>query len=305
MKYLSKIYVLLFLSVAFSGCDLFRQHSHEGVVAELNGHTLTEQDLRPLTVGLSSEDSLQVASDYIRQWAINILQYDKAMGRVDDRIEAMVNDYRRSLYIYAYEQALIARRMPKEVEDSVLLQFYKEHQNQFVLRESILRGILLVIPEKSPKQANLRKLLANPTEDNLEKIEKYAYQYSAGYELFTSQWRTTNEILLRLPVERDILQKDLRSRSLIEVKDSAMIYLLQVTDKHLAGDYMPFDYAADEIKQIVLTERQTDFLRAQREKLYGDAIRHKKLKLYNVQDEKKNGASAVADKLFGNGGQRD
>ncbi|MBO7502692.1 MAG: hypothetical protein J6T32_05670 [Paludibacteraceae bacterium] len=286
MKYLSEIYVLLLLLFALPGCDSFRQHSHEGVVAELNGHTLTEQDLLPLTVGLSTEDSLQVVSDYIRSWAINILQYDQVMGRVDDRIEAMVSDYRQSLYIYAYEQALIARKMPKEVEDSVLLQFYNAHQNQFVLRESILRGILLVIPEKSPKQANLRKLLANPTEDNLEKIEKYAYQYSAGYELFTSQWRTANEILLRLPVERDILQKDLRSRSLIEVKDSTMIYLLQVTDKHLAGDYMPFDYAADEIKQIVLTERQADFLRAQREKLYGDALRHKKLKLYNVQNEK-------------------
>lgn len=268
-----------------NSCDYILHKHQVGIVAELNGNTLNESDLYPLTAGLSKEDSAMVAEQYIRQWAINILRYEKALGGRDDELEAMVEDYRRSLYLYEYEQNRVKKKMPKNIADSTIKSFYEEHKDQFILRESIVKGILLVIPQKSPKQDKLKKLLANPTQDNLEKIEKYAYQYSSGYELFVDNWRTTNEIILRLPLEKDILQSELKQRALIEVNDENNLYLLQVTDKHLVGDYQPLDYAKEEIKQIILSQRQVDFLKEEREKLYEEALRYKKLRIYGLEEK--------------------
>lgn len=286
MKVVVKISLLTLLSVSLAGCDYVRHRQAEGVVAELNGHSLTVADLDAITQGLPSADSARVADQYIRQWAVNLLQYDKASSYRDEQIEAMVDDYRRSLYMHLYQQKLITRHMSQDVSDSVIADFYNTHQEQFRLQEGILKGILLVLPQKSPKLEHLKKLLANPTDKNLEKIEKYAYQYSSGYELFTDRWMNFNQILLRLPLEQDMLQQELRRTSLIEVHDSTMLYLVQVTDKHFRGDYMPLDYAADDIRKIVLTERQVHFLQQQRDDLYEDAIKYRKLKLYRANHDK-------------------
>lgn len=272
--------LVLGIATCLTGCDRIRQRQQAGAAVELNGQVLYKEDLRQLTVGLDSVDSARVAEQFIRQWAVNILQYEKATGNRSAEIEAKVEDYRRSLYLYEYEQHLVARHMPKEVADSVVEQFYEQHKEQFRLNETILRGILIVFPNRSPKQDKLRQWLQHPDEENLEHIEKFAYQYATGYELFVNEWKTANQILLRLPIETDILQQKLNRQPLIEVSDSVSTYFLQVTDKRLAGDYMPVDYAKTEIERIVLAQRQVEFLQKERLKLYQDAIRHRKMTIY-------------------------
>ncbi len=265
-------------------CSYVQRRQTRGIIAEIDGQTLSEETLRQMTAGLDSVDSARVAEQTIQQWAIDILQYKKASGNNSKEIEQMVEDYRRSLYLYEYEQRLVARHMPKEVADTLITTFYQAHKENFILNESIMKGILVVFPIGTPKQDKLRQWLANPDEENLEKIEKYTYQYATGYELFLTEWKTANQIILRLPTETDILQQQLHRHSLIEVQDSVSCYWLQVTDKHFAGDYMPQDYAAADIKQIILAQRQVSFLREEREKLYRDAVRFRKIKLYNPTD---------------------
>lgn len=270
-------------AVLLTGCDMFRHKRQSGIAAELNGKTLSSAELWELTSGLEPEDSARVAEQYIRQWATDILQYEKAAGYKSAETEAMVEEYRRSLYMHEYEQRLLSQ-MPQTVHDTLVEQFYEAHKKEFVLTESIVKGILMVFPNGAPKQDKLRKWLGAHDEENMEKIEKYAYQYATGYELFTDDWHTANQILLRLPTSTDILQEQLKKHTLIEVQDSVSTYWLQVTDKHVAGELMPIDMARNEIKKIILTERQKDYLDSRRNALYDDALRSKKLKIYEKND---------------------
>ena len=140
-----------------SGCTLYDKKRNSGLVAEYKGRTLTYAEIDLLTAGMSPEDSLRVAEQYIRQWAIDLLTYDKAKDKPNKSIERLVEDYRHSLYIHEYEQRLIAQRMPQEVEDTIVNLFYKEHRHQLILRETILKGLLLVIPIDAPNMEQLRK----------------------------------------------------------------------------------------------------------------------------------------------------
>ena len=244
---------------------------------ELNGHYVYRSTLDSLTLGMNSEDSLRAAQQFIRQWAQDILLYDEATSHANTQIEMMVEEYRRTLYAQAYEERLVDRRMPKTITDSTVLALYQQMPERFKLDESIMKGMLLVVPSDAP---NIQKLRQWMSAQDLDKIEKYAYQNASGYELFADQWKTTTELIRLIPVERADLETRLRGSNHIEVADSSKIYLLQITDKNMRGEAMPVEYARPQIEKIILNARRVEFMRKERERLYNEAIQTRKIHFY-------------------------
>ena len=258
-------------------CTALEKQQKVGAAVEVNGQYLYRSTLDSLTVGLSSEDSLRMVQQYISQWTKDVLEYDKAKARTKSDLEKLVEEYRRALYVQAYEQQLIERHMPKAVPDSVVMQVYEQMPNRFLLDESIVKGILVVVPKDARDIAKLRGWMAK---EKLDEIEKYAYQNASGYELFADKWLTTTDLLAHIPAERAEMENMLKAKNQVEVTDSLKTYVLQVTEKHLRGEQMPMEYARPEIEKIVLYERQVDFLNKEREKLYNEAIQDQKIKFY-------------------------
>lgn len=274
------IIIILGLSI-LNSCNLFEERRLSGTAAEYNGKTITLKQLQLLTTGLTPEDSTRVAEQYIHQWAIDLIEYDIAKDQTNKTIESLVEDYRRSLYLHEYEERLVAQYMPRIIEDSVIQSFYDMHRNHFILPETIIQGVLLVIPHDAPNMAELRKRIQHPeVEENIEWLEKFAYQYAVGYELFLDDWKNTNAVIVHIPLGVNELNKQLRTKRQIELQDSVNTFILQVTDMHPEGAQMPLAYARKEIENILLHERQIEFLQREREALYNQAIKEGKLKLY-------------------------
>lgn len=260
-----------------SGCAAYEKKAQSGAAVELNGHYLYRSTLDSLTLGMNSEDSLRAAQQFVRQWAQDILLYDEATSHTNAQIESMVADYRRTLYAQAYEERLVANRMSKTIMDSTVTTLYQQMPERFKLDESIMKGMLLVVPSDAPNIPKLRQWMAA---QSLDKIEKYAYQNASGYELFTDQWKTTTEIIRLMPMERADLEAKLKGSNHIEVADSTKIYLLQVTDKNMRGEAMPVEYARPQIEKIILNARKVEFMRKERERLYNEAIQTRKIHFY-------------------------
>ena len=273
----SSFFIALLAGFLCSGCQVLEKQQQVGAVVEINGHYLYQFTLDSLTLGLSSEDSARVAQQYIDQWAKDLLVYEHSKEHSSPQIEALVEDYRRTLYVHAYEEYLIDTRMPKAISDSVAEQIYNTMPDRFKLEQSIVKGLLVVVPKDAPNLAKLRQWL---TKEQLDEIEKYAYQNASGYELFEDKWLTASDILRRLPIERNELENRLKNKNQIEVADSSRIYMLQVTDKHLRGEKMPVEYAQPDIEKIVLSARQVSFLQSERERLYQEAIETGEIKFY-------------------------
>lgn len=274
------IIIILGLSI-LNSCNLFEERRLSGTAAEYNGKTITLKQLQLLTTGLTPEDSTRVAEQYIHQWAIDLIEYDIAKDQTNKTIESLVEDYRRSLYLHEYEERLVAQYMPRIIEDSVIQSFYDMHRNHFILPETIIQGVLLVVPHDAPNIDELRKKIQHPdVEENIEWLEKFAYQYAVGYELFLDDWKNTNAVIVHIPLGVNELNKQLRTKRQIEVQDSVNTFILQVTDMHPEGAQMPLAYARKEIENILLHERQIEFLQREREALYNQAIKEGKLKLY-------------------------
>jgi hypothetical protein len=281
MKIYIKILTLLTLCYLCNACQLYEEKRKSGTIAVYNGKTITQEQISKITAGLNPQDSARIAQQYIQQWATNLIEYDVAKDQTNKNIEQLVEDYRRSLYLHEYETRLIAQRMPRIIEDTLIQTFYQTHQQHLVLAETILQGLLLVVPNQAPKLDELRKKIQHPEiEENIEWLEKFAYQYAVGYELFTDDWKTTSELFVLMPLEQNNLNKQLKNKRQIEVQDSINTYLLQVTDLYMKGDEKPITYARKEIEEILLRQRQVEFLQQERNKLYENAIVTGKLKLY-------------------------
>lgn len=273
---------LVLAGFLFSGCQALEKKQQAGAAVELNGHYLYRSTLDALTLGLNSEDSARVADRYIRQWAEDLLMQEFGEHRMssEDRanLERMIEEYKLSLYAQAYAQVLIAHRMPKTVADSTVEAIYTQLADRFKLDESLVRGMLLIVPKGAPKIDKLRGWMAK---QEMDAIEKYAYQNASGYELFADKWMTTTELISRIPLERSEMESRLRAKNQVEVADSARIYILQITDKRMRGEAMPIEYARPQIETIVLNGRQVEFLKEERERLYEEALQSEKIKFFD------------------------
>ena len=83
-------FLLCVVTITITGCAAFTKKQQAGAVVEVNGHYLYRSTLDALTVGLSSEDSLRVAQQYITQWAKDALLFDKAKSHTTPEMEELV-----------------------------------------------------------------------------------------------------------------------------------------------------------------------------------------------------------------------
>lgn len=278
---MKKSSLILLITTVLVSCTRFKQQRMDGVVADYRGEIVTNADIVALTSGLSSEDSARVAEQYIRQWATNMLIWQEAKALNTKDIERKVADYHRSLCLYEWEQRMVNQHMSHQVEDSTVLAFYEENKRHFVLQNPILQGLVLVVPNGAPNLDKLRQQMVDPfNEENIEWIEKYAYQNADKYELFIEEWKTCDQILQSLPFDKNTFNKHIKQTKQIEHRDSLHTYLLQVTSAYHIGDFAPLDYVRSDIEKMLLSQRQVDFIYSIREKLYKKAIEQGDLKIY-------------------------
>ena len=274
-----------------SGCHLFDKKQQAGAMVEVHGQYLYRSTLDSLTAGMNADDSMRVAQQYISQWAKDVLIYDAVNHNQTsispEELERMVEEYRRTVYALAYEEWLVENKMSRTVQDTTVVQLYAEMADRFKLEESVVKGALVVLPNDAPNQDKLRGWLTDIrisdsdelNSEALDEIEKYAY-LSNGYELFLDRWLTVSDLMSKMPVEREVLETQLKTKNQIEVSDSLQTYIVQITDKQLRGTPTPIEYARGEIERIILNERKGEFLQAERARIYEEAVQKGEVKFY-------------------------
>jgi hypothetical protein len=172
-------------------------------IVEIGTDVLYEEDIRQvLPLGLSEADSTLFASQFIRNWAQDVLFYQNAIRNIPDTkdIDRLVENYRRSLIEHEYQRRLIEQKFSSEIPDDDIEQFYNDNQRLFVLDESLLKGLFLKISNKSHDLSDIRKLYTRKDDESFEEIEKYSIRNAARCEFFYDNWRTVAEIEVLLPV---------------------------------------------------------------------------------------------------------
>ena len=151
MKQLIHRFVLLAAALLLlSSCDWVSDLIHDGeVVARIGKHKLYRSELAGfIPHDASPEDSAKLAGQYINTWARELLFVDLALERLsktDADVTREVEDYRRSLLKYRYEQQYLQERLDTVVAAPEIEAYYQDHQDLFALQVPIVRARFLDI----------------------------------------------------------------------------------------------------------------------------------------------------------------
>ena len=257
--------------------------NHEGrqPIAEVNGEFLYEEDVRrALPLDLPYEDSLRYADDFIRNWIEEALLYQQAERNVrsTERIEQMVNAYRKSLIIEDYQQQLITQNLSEELTEEEMLKFYNDNKALFVLKEPALKGLFIKVPRTAPDLNDLKKWYRNNDDATLEKIEKYCFRNAVIYEYFYDRWMPLSDLEGKLKVNSN-LKSSLKKNENIETTDEEFCYLLHVADVVPEGSTKPFELARAEIADLLGNYRQVSLIKQVKKDLYEHAVETGRVKL--------------------------
>ncbi len=277
------IFAFILLSLlAFFGCNQKPEEAGKGVIVTVNNSKLTKSELEAnIQDGTSKEDSLIVAENYIRSWVQDILMYDVAKQNVADKaeIEKLVENYRRSLIIYRYQEQLVQEKVSKTISQEEISKYYKENINNFDLDVPLVKGILLKIPINAPQINYVREWYKSKKQQDIEKLDKYIVKNAVSYDDFHERWIDWNIIKDKLP--NNNLDVNILEKKFIELQDSSFCYFLNIQSFLLPGSTEPEEYAENYIREILVNQKKANFLKNMENDLYENALKKGKIKFQN------------------------
>lgn len=231
----------------------------------------------------SSEDSSNLSNYYVYEWVHRNLLLKKAeleLPNSKEDIDQKIEDYRASLLLFLYEQKLLEQNQDTLVTDQDILTYYNEHQDNFVLRENILKAQFVILQKESPQLEDVRAWLKDGSESSIKELQAYCFQYAINFSLAPT-WNTMEIFSQEIPIPEEEVEEFLTNSSLYETKDAVNIYLVKIADYGLQGKIAPLDYKKEEIRKIQLNKKRLNHIKQMKQKIYEEALDKNQYEVFN------------------------
>ena len=281
MRYFFPIIVLSLLTVA---CNKHLGISDSDALVKVGNKTLYRSDVEEnITVGLTKDDSVLAAEHYIRSWINDNLLYNIAQKNFNDKekIDRLVENYRRSLLINQYQEQLVGEKLTSEIDEQSLQDYYNQNKDKFKLERPLVKGLFLKVPANAPQLNEIRTWYKSTTPVSRENLEKYSMNNAAVFNYFLDKWTDFSEAMSYFP--KELLTKDdlVAQRKAIEKQDDKYFYFLKIINCLLPGDNAPYEYAKPTVRELLLNQQKIDFLKKTEDDLYQRAVDKGEIKFYN------------------------
>ena len=266
-------------------CTKYNSDANRLIVAQVDDRYLYADQIPVKTNnGLSSEDSISIARNYIDRWIRNELILRKAEDNLSEEYQAEINskieETRSTLMIYQYEQQMMLQKMDTMVTEEQILDYYDNHLQNFNLQNDIVKVLFLKLPVEAPNIDRARAWYRSDQQNDIQSLESYAYQFADKFDDFGENWISMNFLLRELPANINNQSYFLRNNRYYETSDADFHYLVNIRDFRLKGSVAPIDYVRDDIKTIILNNRKIDFLQELENGIYNEGIRDNSFRVF-------------------------
>ena len=280
MKLKGALLLLLCLNAA---CSTKYDHKGKTPLVKAGDEFLYKEDLNAATpVGLSGADSTAFASHFIEEWVKDALVYDKARRNIpnSDVVDELVENYRKSLIVHAYQQNLIEQKLVENIPDEEVKAYYEEHEELFIAEQPLVKGIFIKVPLNAPEVDKVRRSYTRTSSEDVEFLEKYSFQHAADYNYFYDRWLPVRDVAAKLPLPASEAETRLKDKGHVELKDSANYYFLNVARFLSAGEVEPYEYAYKTAKEMLVNLERISFIKGVEDGLYEEALKEDRIIYY-------------------------
>jgi len=273
-------------------CDLVQIKQNEDAqastvkpIARVNNTYLYPEDLEGIVpAGTTSSDSVDRVSIYINNWVRKQLLIDEATSKIDfdeADIQRKILDYRYSLIAYSYKEYYINQNLNKNVSDEEISNYYHKNQDNFLLKQNIIRGIFIKVPKDAPRINQIKQWMFSRRKKDIDELKSYCFSYATNYSLEDSTWLNFDEIIKNTPLaEIPNRVQFLRTRKYIESFDETSKYLLRIKEYKKTDDIAPLPVVRDQIVDIIINKRKVELSRHLEKEVYDKAVKSHAFEIY-------------------------
>ncbi|WP_271405228.1 hypothetical protein [Tenacibaculum soleae] len=281
--------IFLLISVLMISCDLISLKTEKVTqhrpIATVYNKNLYKKDIEELLPkGITKKDSLVIVKGLINSWAKQQLLLAKAEENISEvnseRIEKLVNTYKKSLYINGYKERLIKQQLDTVVNQEDIKQYYQKNKENFKLNEELLQFEYIHFGKDFLDKEETIKSFKSSKEEDHEDLERHLLNFKS-YRLQDSTWVPFSYLQQKIPpFQSETKENLLKISKYIQKEDSLGVYLVAVKNKLSKNATAPLTFVSPRIKQIILHKRKLELIREIEKTLINDAIQNKNFKEY-------------------------
>jgi len=282
---LKQFVVIACATLALFSCKyLQRSANDKKALARVNDTYLYVEDLAGVVpAGTEPEDSIELVNQFIQNWIREQLVLQKAeMNLSSDlkNVEKQLEEYRKSLIIYAYQEKLVNQYLDTNITDSEIAEYYENNKANFELRENIVKADYAVFNRSNKELTKIKLLFRSDKQEQQEKYADFCRKYAYKYALGDTNWIRFDELLKELPLPADNQELFLSTRKFVEVEDSVHIYLVNIRAYKIKESQSPLAFEKNRIRSIILNQRKLALLAKMEEDTYLDALNKKEFEIF-------------------------
>ncbi len=280
------LFLIAVVSISFS-CNRNLMEKEGIVLAQVGNRYLYEDDIKGLVPpGTSVYDSIRMVKSYIRKWVETRLIVEQALKNLPEEklnFDKQLEEYKNSLIIFQYETELVKQKLDTVVDDKEIEAYYKNHLNDFELKENIVKAVYAVLPnstEGEDEAKHFKKILELPDSLMIDSLEFYASNLDIHYSADTSNWIRFNDLLKKFPIETYNQELFLKNHRIINIKDDKNIYLIKFVNFKIKDETSPLDFEKNYIKSIIINKRKNLLLKKMKNDIIEKGIKEKLFVIY-------------------------
>ena len=249
-------------------------------IARAFDQVLSWDDLRQvIPPDASPADSAAMAEQYIEMWLrqqaiLHMAEQNQVAGTLD--MESQLEDYRRSLVIFGYEQALVDQKLDTAVTPADVEAYYTDHQPNFELKEAVLRMRWFKVNE--PDKRTLRKMTDRFLHGDVDELhELELWRGRAGLPIIdhSDRWCPVPAVLAEMELASAQQGTDLGRTGKQVVTSENGAWFIDVVEFRAQNSISPLDMVRSDIRAILLNQRKLQLIEDMRASVYAQAIENK------------------------------
>lgn len=257
-------------------CKRISTFIHEGdVVAKAGKDKLYSVEVENfIPKGISPEDSSKLASQYIRKWMLDRLYLETAereLDKSDQDVTRELEDYRRSLLKYRYEQLYVNQRLDTAITESQIEDYYDTHQDQLRLSVPIVRARFVTVLKDSKNYSRIKTELAVDEESGMASSDSLLFMSTLRNTDFGGRWIDASVLSREFGIDYSTMMSSVKN-GYVEMTDADGNHnLAYIFASVPAGQTGPQEYYEDRIRDIILNSRKQRLLSALEQDLLKEA----------------------------------
>ena len=280
-----RLLTIFFCVFTLTSCDYIKLQEKDAptseIIAIVNTYKLFKADLKDfLPRNISREDSLILVKSFIQDWAVKKLLLDAAANNNTQEslknINNLVQDYKESLLINNFKEALIKQQLDTIISDDEVEAYYLINNENFKLNEVLVKSKYLYFDASVINKKEIIKFFKSEEIEDAEELERQQLSFKM-YQLNDSIWTELDKILLKLPFSKENL---LKKSKFIQKQDSLGLYLVAIKDVLRRNDIAPLSYIKPTIKEMILHKRKIELIRNIEKIIVKDATKNNNFKIY-------------------------